>query len=242
MKAQRLPLAISVMALCVALVGSPGAAVSAVKKVVFADNAGSVNGLKASKKPRPGRLVALNENKKFPSSVLPAGQAGARGPRGATGPQGPPGAASVADGSVTASKLAPDSVDGSKIADGSITGSDLGSEQMSGLSIMDGSVTPSELSTGAQPHWVQVASSGVILDQSDGSFSVSHPNTGTYVVTNSVVDIGDCAASVTRNSVSPGIIETADGPANTQTVYVDNVDGFAEDRGFYLVAFCNRQP
>jgi hypothetical protein len=53
----------------------------------FAKNAGAVNGIKASRRPVPGRLVPLGRNGKLPPSVVPA----ARGARGADGPQGPPG-------------------------------------------------------------------------------------------------------------------------------------------------------
>ena len=77
----------------------------------FARNAGAVNGIKASRKPVPGRLLPLGRNRKFPSSVVPtmrgarggdgvqgpkgtdgaAGPAGAPGPAGPAGPPGPPG-------------------------------------------------------------------------------------------------------------------------------------------------------
>ena len=79
----------------------------------FARNAGAVNGIKASRTPKPGRLVPLGRNAKLPAAVLPlrrgergepgrpgpAGQpgpqgpAGGQGPAGAQGPAGPPGAA-----------------------------------------------------------------------------------------------------------------------------------------------------
>ena len=73
----------------------------------FARNAGAVNGIKASRTPKPGRLVPLGRNAKLPAVVLPLrrgergepgrpGPAGPQGPAGApgaAGPQGPPGAA-----------------------------------------------------------------------------------------------------------------------------------------------------
>ena len=79
----------------------------------FAHNAAAVNGIKASRTPKPGRLVPLGRNAKLPVAVLPlrrgergepgrpgpAGQqgpqgpAGGPGPAGAQGPAGPPGAA-----------------------------------------------------------------------------------------------------------------------------------------------------
>jgi len=62
----------------------------------FALNAGAVNGIKASRAPRAGRLVPLGRNAKFPASVVPvqrgpAGAQGPQGPQGAVGSQGPPG-------------------------------------------------------------------------------------------------------------------------------------------------------
>jgi hypothetical protein len=70
----------------------------------FAHNAGAVNGIKASRTPKPGRLVPLGRNAKLPAAVLPLrrgergdpgrpGPAGPQGPAGAQGPAGPPGAA-----------------------------------------------------------------------------------------------------------------------------------------------------
>jgi hypothetical protein len=57
----------------------------------FAKNAGAVNGIKASRKPVPGRLLPLGRNGKFPASVVPV-QRGARGTDGAPGQRGPDGA------------------------------------------------------------------------------------------------------------------------------------------------------
>jgi hypothetical protein len=54
----------------------------------FALNAGAVNGIKASRSPKAGRLVPLGRNAKLPASVVPT----QRGARGRTGPQGPAGA------------------------------------------------------------------------------------------------------------------------------------------------------
>jgi hypothetical protein len=59
----------------------------------FAANAGAVNGIKASRAPKAGRLVPLGRNAKFPASVVPV-RRGARGPagtQGSPGPQGPAG-------------------------------------------------------------------------------------------------------------------------------------------------------
>lgn len=120
----RLPLMIASLALVVAVIGTPlvQAGASAVGRALFASNAGAVNGIKASKTPKPGRLLALDRTGKFPASVVPSGSPGQKGETGAQGPQGPQGppgqpgtpgiqgppgtAASIADGSITPAKLA----------------------------------------------------------------------------------------------------------------------------------------
>jgi hypothetical protein len=102
---QRLPLALSATALAVALFGSTPlghAVVSAVppfathaKTADYAKNAGAVNGIKASKRPRVGWLLPLGKSGKFPASVGVAGPAGPQGPKGdqgAKGEAGPKGA------------------------------------------------------------------------------------------------------------------------------------------------------
>jgi hypothetical protein len=90
--------ALTLVALAVTPVG--GAARHAV--TAFALNAGAVNGIKASRTPRAGRLVPVGRNAKLPASVVPMqkgargltgpkGPAGPKGPTGPQGPQGPPG-------------------------------------------------------------------------------------------------------------------------------------------------------
>jgi Collagen triple helix repeat (20 copies) len=88
---QRLPLALSILALTIAVLGATPAleAGSTVKRALFASNAGTVNGIKASRTPKPGQLVPLNASGRFPASVL------ARGPRGPIGPRGPQGVQGV---------------------------------------------------------------------------------------------------------------------------------------------------
>lgn len=57
----------------------------------FADNAGAVNGISASRTPAGGKLVPLGKNGRFPSSVGVAGPPGSKGDAGATGSTGPAG-------------------------------------------------------------------------------------------------------------------------------------------------------
>src|SRR3954453_8038773 len=85
--------AIAMIALGVAL--SPAA--EAGTKAVFASNAGKVNGIRASKTPKPKQLVPLDSKGKFPKSVIPtvngssAGGPGQNGSDGTAGPVGPRG-------------------------------------------------------------------------------------------------------------------------------------------------------
>jgi hypothetical protein len=70
----RAALSVAVLALVVAVSGISvvSAATHAVRLALFASNAGAVNGFKASKTPRAGRLVPLNAAGRFPRSVIPA--------------------------------------------------------------------------------------------------------------------------------------------------------------------------
>jgi hypothetical protein len=83
-----------------ALAASPAGGAARRSIVAFASNAGAVNGIKASRTPKPGRLVPLGRNAKLPARVVPTirgprgtnGAPGAPGPQGPAGPQGPQGA------------------------------------------------------------------------------------------------------------------------------------------------------
>lgn len=92
MMRNRLPMALSAVALLVAIVGTPlsEGALHVVRTALFAKNAGAVNGIKASRVPRGGQLVPLNARGHFPSSVLavPSGPQGLPGPQGLQGPAG----------------------------------------------------------------------------------------------------------------------------------------------------------
>jgi hypothetical protein len=88
---QRLPIILSATALVIALFGSTplGQAVVSVvpfaKKAGYATNAGAVGKIKASSTPKPGFLVPLGSDGKFPAAV---GQSGPAGPQGAKGEKG----------------------------------------------------------------------------------------------------------------------------------------------------------
>src|SRR5262249_26536354 len=100
MNRRHLPVVLSAAALVVAVLGATSQGYAAMQGAVrvarFAKNAAKVAGIGASKKPKPGKLVPLGKNGKFPASVLPSvkgppGAEGARGPAGPVGPQGPAG-------------------------------------------------------------------------------------------------------------------------------------------------------
>jgi hypothetical protein len=79
-----------------ALAAGPAGGAARRSIAAFAANAGAVNGIKASRTPKPGRLVPLGRNAKLPASVVPSqrgarGAAGPQGPAGPLGPAGPPG-------------------------------------------------------------------------------------------------------------------------------------------------------
>ena len=112
---KRLPLVLSATALVVAVFGSTpvghavGSAIPAFAKSAGyakqAGNASALNGIKASKQPRPGLLVPLGADGRFPATVGtagPKGDKGDSGPRGTTGlkgdtgPRGPSGPAGSA--------------------------------------------------------------------------------------------------------------------------------------------------
>ncbi|MEK6276370.1 MAG: hypothetical protein AABM30_13720 [Actinomycetota bacterium] len=76
-----------------ALAAGPAGGAARRSIATFAANAGAVNGIKASRTPKPGRLVPLGRNAKLPASVVPSqrGARGLRGPQGVAGLQGPAG-------------------------------------------------------------------------------------------------------------------------------------------------------
>lgn len=59
-----------------------------VKRALYARNAGSVDGLSASRVPHKGSLVMLPKSGKLPASILPSSIGGPRGPAGPPGPAG----------------------------------------------------------------------------------------------------------------------------------------------------------
>jgi hypothetical protein len=83
-----------------ALAAGPAGGTARRSVAAFAVNAGAVNGIKASRAPKPGRLVPLGRNAKLPASVVPTqrGARGLTGPQGRAGPQGPIGPQGPAGG------------------------------------------------------------------------------------------------------------------------------------------------
>jgi hypothetical protein len=92
----RVPLGLALAGVLVAALALSPLGAQAVDVVRFARNAGAVDGISASKRPRRNHLVPLNRNGKLPISVIPEGTniivEGPPGPRGERGPQGAAGA------------------------------------------------------------------------------------------------------------------------------------------------------
>ena len=96
MRNTRITVALAGTALAlVAFAAGPAGGAARHAIAAFARNSGAVNGIKASRTPKPGRLLPLGRNAKFPASVVPTqrGARGLTGPQGAPGPTGPQGAA-----------------------------------------------------------------------------------------------------------------------------------------------------
>jgi hypothetical protein len=90
-KRRRLPVALAVAALVVAVLGQTPVGEAARHVVAYALNAGRVDGISASRTPKPGHLLALGPNGKFTASAVPPGPPGPPGVQGPEGPIGPPG-------------------------------------------------------------------------------------------------------------------------------------------------------
>jgi len=79
---------IATIALLFAVAPVGEAASGWVKRALYARNAGSVDGIRASRTPHKGKLIALPASGKLPRSILPASLTGARGPAGPAGTNG----------------------------------------------------------------------------------------------------------------------------------------------------------
>ena len=97
----RISTTLAATALIVAVLGITPlgqAAANAVRVAVFAQNAGKVGNIKASRTPVPGQLLPLDAKGRFPASVFPQGVAGPPGERGERGPQGAQGSSPARPG------------------------------------------------------------------------------------------------------------------------------------------------
>ena len=79
---------IATIALVLAAAPVGEAASGWVKRALYARNAGSVDGLSASRTPHTGKLIVLPASGKLPASILPSSLQGPRGPAGPPGADG----------------------------------------------------------------------------------------------------------------------------------------------------------
>jgi hypothetical protein len=93
---------IATVALVFAIAPMSHAATGWVKRALYARNAGSVDGVSASRVPQKGKLIALPLTGKLPASILPSTIGGPRGPAGPAGADGTDGSG----GSVVAASAA----------------------------------------------------------------------------------------------------------------------------------------
>ena len=235
-RGRSLPLALSVAALVVAVLGGTPAGEAAADGVVaFAKNAGAVNGIKASRTPRAGRLLALGRNGKIPARVVPvergpqgpAGPQGQRGPAGATGPQGPagePGPAGPPGQEGPAGAPGPAGPQGPPGPQG-----DRGEKG-----------EPGEAATSL---WAAVAADGT-LTAGRNAVSASRLGTGAYEVV-LAKNVAGCAYLTTLASGEPlavapkGQVGAARGAAEDAVrVETHTSSGTNVDRPFHLAVFC----
>jgi hypothetical protein len=79
---------IATLALVLAVAPVGQAAGGWVKRALYARNAGTVNGISASRVPHKGKLLVLPASGKLPASILPSSLRGPRGAAGAAGANG----------------------------------------------------------------------------------------------------------------------------------------------------------
>jgi hypothetical protein len=79
---------IATIALVLAAAPVGNAASGWVKRALYARNAGSVDGISASRVPQKGNLIVLPKSGKLPASILPASIGGPAGPAGPAGSGG----------------------------------------------------------------------------------------------------------------------------------------------------------
>jgi hypothetical protein len=182
-------LAIGLSAVAIALWATglqPADAVTVVKRALSARNADAVDHLSASRKPKPGRLLALGANGKFPASAIPTT---ARGPRGAQGPIGPVGPSDgyVDDGATTTTALSTQANVPTAVAKLSLPA---GSYMLSSDAQVSDFVNPALVVYCAiRVNGASVADTGVVLGTSTGSVRMAVASTSAGVTRPNPFDV-----------------------------------------------------
>jgi len=234
MNRQRLPVVLSAAALVVAVLGATPNGFAAfkgfAKVALYAKNAGKVGGITASKKPKPGKLLPLGKNGKFPASVLPVttpttGPEGARGPAGPAGPQGAQGLQGLKGNKGTTGPSGPIGAGGPQGPPGPPGGFGL-------LNLGRANVSKVTLSAGAAHSSTAAGADGfplvALYDTNNFDLKIVHCNdatcsSSTTTVLDSLGDVGRYP-SVTIGSDGLGLVSYLDGTNdNLKTAHCTNV-------------------
>ncbi len=213
--------ALAIAALAATPLGT--AAQNAVRVALYAKNAGKVDGVSASRVPRPGHLLALDANGKIPASVLPPAELGPPGPPGPAGPPGPPGSPGERGAEGPQGPVGP-----------------VGPEGPAGVTGAAGA--QGEPGEPATVLWASVAADGAIV-RGTGTADARQVATGSYEVTFGA-PISECA-TIAALAAPDGATSTVTGQigaaARSETVIrveTETSAGTNADKAFHVAVFC----
>ena len=224
-----MPVVVALAALAIAaLTATPlgAAAQNAVRVALYAKNAGKVDGVSASRVPRPGHLLALDANGKIPASVLPPAEPGPPGPPGPSGPPGPPGSPGERGAEGPQGPIGPVGPEGPA-----------GPAGPAGVAGARGE--PGEPATVL---WASVAADGSIV-RGTGTADARQVATGSYEVTfgtpiSECATIAALAAPDGATSTVTGQIGAAPRSETVIRVETETSAGTNADKAFHVAVFC----